>query len=296
MSIETPPLSLYVHLPWCVRKCPYCDFNSHAAPDRAPFKHYVTALLADLSAEARRAGGRTIVSIYLGGGTPSLFSVADIRRILDAAHARLSVAEDCEVTMEVNPGTVERGDLAGFRDAGVNRVSLGVQSFDARMLKALGRIHGPEDVYAAFADALSAGFDSINIDLMFALPGQSLEAAKQDVAEACRLAPPHVSYYQLTLEPNTEFFKRPPRDLPDDELAWQIGEHCHALLDAAGYEQYEVSAFAKAGHRCRHNLNYWTFGDYLAIGAGAHGKFTDVHGAIWRYQKPAHPRSYIEQM
>lgn len=296
MTNQLPPLSLYIHLPWCVRKCPYCDFNSHAAGDKAPFEQYVTAILADLAAESRRAGERTVESIYLGGGTPSLFSAAHIERILDAAGVGLRLADDCEVTMEMNPGTLERGDLQGFRSAGVNRVSIGAQSFDAGTLRVLGRIHGPEDIVAAFDDAAEVGFASINIDLMFALPGQSVEAAAADVAEVCGLAPPHVSYYQLTLEPNTEFYKRPPQDLPDDELAWEIQAHCQDLLAAAGYEQYEVSAFAKAGHRCRHNLNYWTFGDYLAVGAGAHGKLTDADGSIWRYQKPGHPRSYVEQM
>lgn len=296
MTNDVPPLALYVHLPWCVRKCPYCDFNSHAASDNTPYAAYVAAILADLSTEAARAGGRTIASIYLGGGTPSLFEVADIARILDGARSALVLADDCEVTMEVNPGTVARGDLAGFRESGVNRISLGAQSFDAAMLRALGRIHGPGDIIAAFDDACAAGFESINVDLMFALPGQNLQMAIEDIAGLCRLSPPHVSYYQLTLEPNTEFYVRPPRDLPDDELAWEIQEHGQARLVEAGYEQYEVSAFAKQGHRCRHNLNYWRFGDYLAVGAGAHGKFTTPDHVIWRYRKPAHPRSYIEQM
>ena len=296
MKIQAPPLSLYIHLPWCVRKCPYCDFNSHAARGNTPFARYVEAILVDVAGEARRAGDRKIESIYLGGGTPSLFSAAHIHRVLDAARIELHIADDCEVTMEVNPGTVERGDLEGYRDAGVNRISLGAQSFDGQMLKALGRIHGPEDVMEAFDAAAGAGFDNINIDLMFALPGQDLQAAIADIVQLRRLAPPHVSYYQLTLEPNTEFYRRPPEHLPDDELAWEIQEHCQELLVEAGYEQYEVSAFAREGHRCRHNLNYWTFGDYLAVGAGAHGKFTAEDGVIWRYRKPAHPRAYIEQM
>ncbi len=296
MNRELPPLSLYVHLPWCVRKCPYCDFNSHTAPPDAPYARYVTAVRADLAQEARRAAGRTIESIYLGGGTPSLFGASHVRSILDAAKAALCVAADCEVTMEVNPGTVERGNLKAFRDAGVNRISLGAQSFDDRMLAALGRIHGTADILEAYDQASAAGFSSINIDLMFALPGQNLEAAVADVGELMRLAPPHVSYYQLTLEPNTGFYSRPPDNLPDDDLAWEIQTKCQALLVAAGYEQYEVSAFARPGHRCRHNLNYWTFGDYLAVGAGAHGKFTDAEGAIWRYRKPAHPRTYIEKL
>jgi oxygen-independent coproporphyrinogen-3 oxidase len=296
MRIEVPPLSLYLHLPWCVRKCPYCDFNSHAAGDNAPRGRYVAAVLADIAREAERAAGRQIGSIFLGGGTPSLFLPAEIGQILDAAHKDLNVAADCEITMEANPGTVERGDLAGFRRAGVNRLSLGAQSFDASMLKALGRIHSPDDILAACDDAGAAGFNSINIDLMFALPGQTLQMAIEDVEQVCSLRPQHISYYQLTLEPNTVFFERRPADLPDDELSWDIQAHCHRLLGQAGYEQYEISAFARAGHRCRHNLNYWTFGDYLAVGAGAHGKCTDANGAIQRYRKPAHPLTYIEQM
>lgn len=282
-----------MHLPWCVRKCPYCDFNSHTAGEHPPYDDYLATLIGDIRAEATRADGRPIISIYLGGGTPSLFSAAHIRRILDTARQALDVAADCEITMEVNPGTVERGDLRGYRDAGVNRLSLGAQSFDAGMLEVLGRIHGPDDTVAAYRDAREAGFDSINIDLMFALPGQSLAAAIDDIEQLCRLSPPHVSYYQLTLEPNTEFHSRPPAQLPDDALAWDIQEHCGQLLAEAGYRQYEVSAFAQAGHRCRHNLNYWAFGDYLAVGAGAHGKHTAADGVIRRYCKPAHPRSYI---
>lgn len=294
--MKLPPLSLYVHLPWCVRKCPYCDFNSHTAGDSAPRSRYVAAILEDLAGEAGRAAGRTIQSIFLGGGTPSLFAPGEIGQILDGAMHSLNLAADCEITMESNPGTIERGDLAGFRRAGVNRLSLGAQSFDADMLRALGRIHGPDEILAAFDDARVAGFDSINIDLMFALPGQTLQMALADIEMLCRLEPPHVSYYQLTLEPNTVFFRRPPENLPDDELSWQIQEHGHRMLREAGYQQYEISAFATEGHRCRHNLNYWTFGDYLAVGAGAHGKVTTADGTIRRYQKPAHPLNYIEQI
>lgn len=296
MSIEAPPLSLYVHLPWCVRKCPYCDFNSHAAGKDAPREAYVAAILADIDIEAARAGGREVQSIYLGGGTPSLFTATEIGTILDAAAGSMHVAADCEITMEANPGTVECGSFRGYRAAGVNRVSLGAQSFDGEMLKALGRIHGPGEINAAFEDAAAAGFDSINIDLMFALPRQTLEMALADLAELCRLAPPHVSWYQLTIEPNTEFHARPPRNLPDDDLAWEMQAAGHRVLVEAGYGQYEVSAFARDGHRCRHNLNYWTFGDYLAVGAGAHGKFTGDDSVIRRYRKAAHPRSYMEQM
>lgn len=294
MKFEVPPLSLYIHLPWCVRKCPYCDFNSHTAGDAAPRSRYVAAILDDLANEAGRADGRSVESIFLGGGTPSLFAPEEIEQIIDAAKNDLNVAADCEITMEANPGTVERGDLAGFQRAGVNRISLGAQSFNNEMLRALGRIHDAADSLAAFDDACAAGFDSINIDLMFALPGQSLQVAIEDIQQVCALKPPHVSYYQLTLEPNTVFFKRPPGNLPDDDLSWEIQEHCHRLLRDAGYQQYEISAFATEGHRCRHNLNYWTFGDYLAVGAGAHGKITGLDGVIRRYQKPAHPLTYIE--
>jgi len=293
--IELPPLSLYIHLPWCVRKCPYCDFNSHTAGDDAPRSRYVDAILEDLAVEAERAEDRTIESIFIGGGTPSLFLPGEIEQILNAAKHRFTVGPECEITLEANPGTMERGNLAAYRRAGVNRLSLGAQSFNSEMLKALGRIHGPDEIHAAFDEAGTAGFDSINVDLMFALPGQNLHMAIEDIEQLCRLKPPHVSYYQLTLEPNTVFFSRPPGALPDDELSWEIQEHCHRMLKDAGYEHYEISAFAKAGHRCRHNLNYWTFGDYLAAGAGAHGKVTTPDGVIRRYQKPAHPLTYIEQ-
>ena len=290
-----PPLALYIHLPWCVRKCPYCDFNSHAVGDNAPRGRYVAAILKDLATEADRVEDRAIESIFIGGGTPSLFVPGEIEQILNAANRQFAVATDCEITLEANPGTVERGNLAGYCRAGVNRLSLGAQSFNSDMLQALGRIHGPHEIHAAFDEAGAAGFDSINIDLMFALPGQNLQMAIDDIEQVCRLQPPHVSYYQLTLEPNTAFFARPPKALPDDELSWEIQEQCHRLLCDAGYEQYEISAFAKARHRCRHNLNYWTFGDYLAVGAGAHGKVTDADGTIRRYQKPAHPLTYIDQ-
>jgi oxygen-independent coproporphyrinogen-3 oxidase len=296
MRIKVPPLSLYVHLPWCVRKCPYCDFNSHTAGDNAPRGRYVAALLADISLERERADDRAIGSIFIGGGTPSLFLPAEIGQIINAAKNEFEVAADCEITIEANPGTIERGNLAGFRQAGVNRLSLGAQSFSEQMLKTLGRIHGPDEIFAAFDDACAAGFDSINIDLMFALPGQTLQMASDDISQVCELGPPHISYYQLTLEPNTIFFDQPPDNLPDEDLSWEIQEQGHRLLRRAGYRQYEISAFATVGHRCRHNLNYWTFGDYLAVGAGAHGKYTDADGVIRRYRKPAHPLGYVEQM
>lgn len=295
MNNELPPLSLYVHLPWCVRKCPYCDFNSHTAGDSPPRSRYVDAIICDIASETGFIDARQIETIFLGGGTPSLFSPDEVGKIIEAAANRFDLAADCEITMEANPGTIERGDFAGYRNVGVNRISLGAQSFNSEMLAALGRIHGPAEILTAFDDACAAGFDNINIDLMFALPGQSLQMASDDVLQLVRLSPPHVSYYQLTLEPNTVFFSRPPKNIPDGDLSWEIQEHCHTLFRDAGYDQYEISAFAKTGYRCRHNLNYWTFGDYIAVGAGAHGKHTNPDGVITRYHKPAHPLAYIEQ-
>jgi len=296
MPGSLPPLSLYVHLPWCVRKCPYCDFNSHPAGQNAAFDRYLAALLIDIAGEAEKATDRPVETVFLGGGTPSLFSPVQIGRILEAARHRLNIGDDCEVTMEANPGTVEHGSLAAYRAAGVTRLSIGAQSFDAAMLRELGRIHGPDEILATYSEATRAGFDSINVDMMFALPGQNLDSAARDVEQLLSLAPPHVSYYQLTLEPNTVFHHRPPRDLPDDETAWAIQEQGHQLLTDAGLRQYEISAFAAQGHRCRHNLNYWAFGDYLAAGAGAHGKLTDAAGFTIRYSKPANPLRYMEQL
>jgi putative oxygen-independent coproporphyrinogen III oxidase len=293
--MRLPPLSMYLHLPWCVRKCPYCDFNSHAAPDDAPRGQYLDALVADLDHEAARADGRPLVSVYIGGGTPSLFTGAEIGRLIDAIADRFTLCSDIEISMEVNPGTVETNDLGEYAKAGVNRLSLGAQSFDAAMLEALGRIHGPREIHRACNAAAAAGFDSINLDLMFALPGQTPEMALSDIEQAKALGPAHISCYQLTVEPNTVFYARPPRDLPDEEQAAEIQSSCHAALVSGGYEQYETSAYARAGYRCRHNLNYWTFGDYLAAGAGAHGKLTDNDGTIRRYEKPKYPLTYIEQ-
>lgn len=289
-----PPLSLYVHLPWCVAKCPYCDFNSHKAGDAPPRQRYVQAIKADLAAEARHAHGRRVRTIFVGGGTPSLFSPAEIAEILDAAHRVFDVADDAEITMEANPGTVEYGSLSAYRTAGVNRLSLGAQSFSADSLRQLGRIHGPDEIIDAFAEATAAAFDSINIDLMYGLPGQTLAMALTDLRKALTLDPRHLSYYHLTLEPNTVFHQRPPQGLPDDDTAFEMQEACHAVLEAAGYTRYEISAFSKPGFACRHNLNYWLFGDYIAVGAGAHGKITDLQGAIRRYRKPAHPLAYME--
>lgn len=288
-----PPISLYVHLPWCVRKCPYCDFNSHTAGDAAPKQRYINALLYDLDRESVRAAGRTLESIFLGGGTPSLFSPDEIGRVLEGVESRFSVSADVEVTMEANPGTVECGSPAAYRDAGVTRLSVGAQSFDDALLQVLGRIHSSEDISRVVRAALDGGFENINIDLMHGLPGQTVDAAMADLNSAADLSPAHISWYQLTLEPNTVFYARPPANLPDEELAAEIQDRGHALLAERGYEQYEISAFARNGQRCRHNLNYWSFGDYLAVGAGAHGKLT-TGKTVYRYQKPANPLQYMK--
>ena len=293
MSPVQPPLSLYVHLPWCVRKCPYCDFNSHSAGDDPPRRRYLEALIGDLSREAPRAAGRELISIFLGGGTPSLFPPAEIAELLDAAAGKFDLAADIEITMEANPGTVECGDPAGYRQAGVNRMSLGAQSFDDEALRALGRIHDSRDIARAFGAAREAGFDNINLDLMYALPGQSAEAALGDIEMAADLGPEHLSWYQLTLEPNTVFHARPPAGIPDADEAADMQDRGQRRLGELGYEQYEVSAYARNARRCVHNLNYWLFGDYLAVGAGAHGKLT-TDQEVMRYAKPANPLAYME--
>jgi len=291
--LTTPPLSLYVHLPWCVRKCPYCDFNSHEGRGALPFQAYVDALLADLDHDLPLAWGRTVHSVFFGGGTPSLFPPATIDRFLQQASARLRFAPDVEVTLETNPGTVEHGPFAGYRAAGVNRLSFGVQSFDDGCLQRLGRIHSSGDAERAVKAAQDAGFDNLNLDLMYALPGQSLAMALADVDRAIALQPAHLSHYQLTLEPNTVFAVRTPAGLPDEDGAWDMQEACQARLAAAGFGQYEVSAYAHAGRQCRHNLNYWQFGDYLGIGAGAHGKLTlGASQEVLRRWKLRHPTEY----
>ena len=288
-----PPLSLYVHLPWCVKKCPYCDFNSHGLKGALPEAAYVDALLRDLDQDLPRVTGRRIETVFFGGGTPSLFSAAAIARFLEGARARLALAADAEVTLEANPGTVERGRFAEYRAAGVTRLSIGVQSFDPAALKLLGRIHSSAEAVTAAEEAHAAGLANFNLDLMYALPDQSLQAALGDVARAAALKPAHISHYQLTLEPNTLFYAHPPT-LPDDDTAWAMQEACQAALAERGYRQYEVSAYAQAGRECRHNLNYWRFGDYLGVGAGAHGKLTDVSGQVTRLWKVKHPESYLK--
>lgn len=285
-------------MPWCVRKCPYCDFNSHPIPGGAvtepPYDPYVSQLLADLEAEiANPAARRPLMSVFIGGGTPSLVPGASIARLLDGIRTRAELQADCEVTLEANPGAADRGRFADYRRAGVNRLSIGVQSLSATQLQHLGRIHDPAAARAAVAAARGAGFENLNLDLMFALPGQSLEEARQDLAALIDLGPEHVSHYQLTLEPNTPFHRDPP-ELPSSDLAADMGALGQELLAAAGYHQYEVSAFAREGRRCRHNLNYWRFGDYLGLGAGAHGKLTDpTNGRIRRRVKRRHPSAYL---
>jgi oxygen-independent coproporphyrinogen-3 oxidase len=287
------PLSLYIHIPWCVRKCPYCDFNSHAAGQSLPESEYIQALLADLEQDLPLALGRTIETIFIGGGTPSLFSAEAIHALLQGVAERLPLAPNAEITLEANPGTAESGKFRGFREAGVNRLSIGVQSLNDQHLQALGRIHGRDEAIRAAMLAKQAGFDNFNLDLMFGLPGQTLDEALSDVRGVIALAPTHISFYQLTLEPNTLFHKYPPV-LPEDDKLWDIQQACQAVLADAGYQQYEVSAYAREGFRCCHNENYWRFGDYLGIGAGAHGKLTDASGNITRLCKKRHPRSYLD--
>ena len=291
-----PPLSLYVHLPWCVRKCPYCDFNSHEGKGALPFAGYVDALIRDLDQDLPLVWGRTIHSVFFGGGTPSLFPPEQIDRFLQAASSRLRFAPNLEITLETNPGTAEHGRFDQYRDAGVNRISFGIQSFDDGCLKRLGRIHDSAEAERAVKLAQDAGFDNFNLDLMYALPGQDLAMAEYDLQRAFALQPTHISHYQLTLEPNTMFFARPPQGLPDDDSAWDMQEHCQALLADAGYAQYEVSAYARPGRQCAHNLNYWRFGDYLGIGAGAHGKLTlGAEQDILRRWKTKHPTVFLAE-
>ena len=287
-----PPLALYVHFPWCVRKCPYCDFNSHALRADLPEDQYIDALLADLEADLPRVWGRPVRSIFLGGGTPSLFSPEAIERLLAGIRARVVLVPEAEITLEANPGTVETERFRGYRAAGVNRLSIGIQSFQPEQLQKLGRIHGRDEALAAAQAARAAGFDNFNLDLMFGLPQQTLDEALTDLRTALALQPTHLSVYQLTLEPNTLFHAQPPA-LPDEDVLAAMQDALQAELAGAGFAQYEVSAYARAGRRCRHNLNYWQFGDYLGIGAGAHAKITDAQG-VTRLWKVKQPRDYLE--
>jgi len=297
-----PPLALYVHLPWCMRKCPYCDFNSHQAADPLPEQAYVDALLADLDAQWHELGvgdclpPRPLQSIFIGGGTPSLFSGTAVARLLDGVRGVCALAADVEITLEANPGAIDAGHFAAYRRAGVNRLSIGVQSLSARHLEALGRIHDPAQARAAVATARAAGFENINLDLMFGLPGQDLAEAAADLEALIALEPAHISYYQLTLEPNTAFARAPPQ-MPSHDSLDAMQEQGIARLAVAGYARYEVSAFARDGRRCRHNLNYWRFGDYLGIGAGAHSKLTDIAtGGVRRRVARRSPRAYLASL
>ena len=293
-GLHPPPLSLYVHIPWCVRKCPYCDFNSHEGRGALPFAAYVDALLADLDFDLPLVWGRTVQTVFFGGGTPSLMPPGFIDRFLQQASARLRFAPGCEITLETNPGTAEHGRFELYRAAGVNRLSFGIQSFDDGCLQRLGRIHDSHEAEAAVKLAQDAGFDNLNLDLMYALPQQTLAMAGHDLERAFALQPTHVSHYQLTLEPNTVFAARPPAGIPDDDGSWDMQEHCQGLLADAGYAQYEVSAYARPGRQSAHNLNYWRYGDYLGIGAGAHGKITlGSEQTVLRRWKHKHPTEYL---
>ena len=292
-ALLAPPLSLYVHFPWCVRKCPYCDFNSYTLQGELAAEPYVERLARDLEAQAAEVSGRPVVSVFFGGGTPSLFSPACVARVLGAARRHLTLAADAEVTLEANPGAIERGAFGEYRAAGVTRVSLGAQSFAPAALAALGRIHSPDETRRAAEELHAAGLANFNLDLMYALPGQDRAAALRDVEQALALVPAHLSHYQLTLEPGTPFAARPP-PLPDEDEAAAMLEECAECLAAAGFGRYEVSAWARPGRQCRHNLNYWSFGDYLGVGAGAHGKLTNPRrGEIVRTVQPREPRRYL---
>lgn len=294
-----PPLSLYIHTPWCVRKCPYCDFNSHESGRRdLPESDYLAALLEDLDQDLALAGERELVAIFIGGGTPSLLSPAFYQTLLAEVGKRLTLAADIEITLEANPGTTERHRFSGYRDAGINRLSLGVQSFQTQQLTALGRIHGGDEAIHAVGQARDAGFDNINIDIMHGLPDQTPALALDDLEQALALAPEHLSWYQLTVEPNTAFHARPPQ-LPEDDTLADINDLGHQRLEQAGYSRYEISAYARPGRHSRHNLNYWTFGDYLGIGAGAHGKLSRIDDQgewiIERRWKTRQPTAYLQR-
>ena len=290
-----PPLSLYIHLPWCIKKCPYCDFNSHevsSSVQSLPEQRYIDALVADLEASLPLIWGRTVHSIFIGGGTPSLFSPASIDRLLGDIRARLKLNADCEITLEANPGTFEKDRFRAFRSAGVNRLSIGVQSFNDQHLKALGRVHDRAQAIAAVEEAAQA-FDTFNLDLMYALPGQSMKELEQDMQTALKLQPPHISIYHLTIEPNTYFAKFPPA-IPEEDLAYDMLDKICELTTAAGLARYEVSAFARPGHSCFHNINYWQFGDYLGIGAGAHSKLSFAHHVV-RHVRVREPQLYMQK-
>ena len=290
-----PPLALYIHIPWCVRKCPYCDFNSHELKTGLPEQEYINALIADLTADLPRVWGRPVESVFIGGGTPSLFSAEALDSLFSQLRALLMLKPTAEVTLEANPGTMEASKFGEFRALGINRLSIGIQSFNEDALRSLGRIHGRAEAIAAAEIAHKAGFSNFNLDLMFGLPAQTTAQALEDVATAIQLNPTHISYYHLTIEPNTAFAHHPP-SLPDEDSAWEIQQQGQALLAQHGFMQYEVSAYARDGYQCWHNLNYWRFGDYLGIGAGAHAKITDAaQQGIFRLHKIKHPNAYLAQ-
>ncbi|MBV8803185.1 MAG: radical SAM family heme chaperone HemW [Gammaproteobacteria bacterium] len=287
------PLSLYIHLPWCARKCPYCDFNSHAAPQHIPEHAYIEQLIKDLEQQLPYIRGRRLVSIFLGGGTPSLFSPQAIEKLLSAIYSRLRFAPDTEITLEANPGTVDESRFKGFRAAGINRLSIGIQSLQDKKLQALGRIHNRENALRAIEASVNAGFDNFNLDLMHGLPQQTLDDAISDIQDALQFKPPHLSWYQLTIEPNTFFHHHPP-PLPEDDVLWEIQEKGKHILHKEQLLQYEVSAYAKENYKCKHNLNYWEFGDYLGIGAGAHSKITNTEDqTISRHWQVKNPKDYL---
>ncbi|WP_018690983.1 radical SAM family heme chaperone HemW [Algicola sagamiensis] len=292
--MQLPPLSLYIHIPWCVQKCPYCDFNSHAQKGVIPEQEYIAHLLHDLEQDLKYVQGRTLETIFIGGGTPSLFSAEGMAQLLNEIQSRVPFAPNIEITMEANPGTAEAKRFQQYYDAGLSRLSMGIQSLQSEKLIQLGRIHGPEEALNAIQFAKDGGFQTFNVDLMHGLPNQSMEDALYDLKTAIDTSPPHLSWYQLTIEPNTLFYSKPPT-LPEDELLWDIQEQGHQLLLSAGFEQYEISGYAKPGHQCQHNLNYWRFGDYLGIGCGAHGKISFPNeGTILRTVKVKHPKGYMD--
>lgn len=294
-NFNTPiPLTLYIHIPWCVQKCPYCDFNSHQVKNTIRENHYIDKLIEDLEHDLPLIWGRRIKSIFIGGGTPSLFSPESLDKLLREINARLPFSADLEITLEANPGTVEQEKFEGFKDAGINRLSIGIQSFNNKHLKTLGRIHSAEEAKKAVISAKNAGFKNINLDLMHGLPQQTPNEALSDLKEAIELDPNHISWYQLTIEPNTLFYHKPPT-LPKDDVLHSIQDKGEKLLQENSYIQYEVSAFSKDKKYCQHNINYWEFGDYLGIGAGAHSKITDFSKqTITRYWKTKHPKSYLD--
>lgn len=297
---QLPPLSLYIHIPWCIKKCPYCDFNSHTATTELPEQEYVTALLRDLSNDLEFTQGRTLDSIFFGGGTPSLFKPASIEAMVTAAQQQIGFSPDIEITLEANPGTFEQQKFSDFYHSGINRLSIGIQSFNQQQLQRLGRVHNGDEALRAIEMARQAGFENFNLDLMHGLPDQQLEQAMADLQTAIELSPTHLSWYQLTIEANTEFYKHPPQ-LPSDDARWDIYQQGQALLAEHGYQQYEVSAYSQPGKASQHNLNYWHFGDYLGLGAGAHGKITQLDTSaetaqIIRTRKTRAPNDYLNQI